>query len=103
MLASGGQLCDRYWSEHPTHHSSTAMVFVDPFGIVFSGRGGSAAPVPARVAILLGHDDSSNFQRSLTLGSTLMSGENHMQQTQWAALVSLTSRAAETCSPSVIS
>lgn len=34
--------------------STTAVVVVDPFGIVFSGRGGAAAPVPnARVEILL--------------------------------------------------
>ncbi|MCM3873896.1 MAG: hypothetical protein ND895_24670 [Pyrinomonadaceae bacterium] len=42
--------------------SSTAVVVIDPFGIVFSGRGGSATPIPgARVAILLDQDDSSNL------------------------------------------
>ena len=46
----------------PPTTSSTAIVVIDPFGIVFSGRGGSAAPIPgARVAILLDQDDSSSL------------------------------------------
>jgi len=42
--------------------SSTAVVVVDPFGIVFSGRAGGGTPIPgARVAILVDQNDSSNL------------------------------------------
>src|SRR5688572_21636286 len=42
--------------------SSIAVVVVDPFGTVFSGRGGSGVPIPgARVAVLIDQDDSSNL------------------------------------------
>lgn len=40
--------------------SSTAIVVVDPFGTVFSGRGGSALPIPgARVSLLVDQTDAS--------------------------------------------
>jgi len=43
----------------PTN-SSTAIVVVDPFGTVFSGRGGSALPIPgARVSLLVDQTDAS--------------------------------------------
>jgi uncharacterized repeat protein (TIGR01451 family) len=42
--------------------SSIAVVVVNPFGTVFSGRGGSGVPIPgARVAVLIDQDDSSNL------------------------------------------
>ncbi|HMF57855.1 MAG TPA: isopeptide-forming domain-containing fimbrial protein, partial [Pyrinomonadaceae bacterium] len=40
--------------------STTAVVVVDPFGTVFAGRGGSAAPIPgARVEILIDQNGST--------------------------------------------
>jgi uncharacterized repeat protein (TIGR01451 family) len=46
----------------PPAISSIAAVVIDPFGTVFSGRGGSAAPIPgARVAILLDQNDNSSL------------------------------------------
>lgn len=40
--------------------SSAAVVIIDPFGTVFSGRGGSAMPIPgARVSILVEQTDDS--------------------------------------------
>ncbi|HKR13819.1 MAG TPA: hypothetical protein VJT15_17270 [Pyrinomonadaceae bacterium] len=40
--------------------SSVAVVIVDPFGTVFSGRGGGAAPIPgANVSVLLDQTDTS--------------------------------------------
>ncbi len=41
-------------------NSSTAIVVVDPFGTVFSGRGGSALPIPgARVSLLVDQTEAS--------------------------------------------
>jgi len=46
----------------PPTNSSMAVVVRDPFGTVFSGRGGGAAPIPgARVAILLDENESSSL------------------------------------------
>jgi uncharacterized repeat protein (TIGR01451 family) len=43
--------------------STTAIVVVDPFGIVFSGRGGAAAPVAgARVEILTDQEGTNHLQ-----------------------------------------
>ncbi|HEX8847000.1 MAG TPA: SdrD B-like domain-containing protein [Pyrinomonadaceae bacterium] len=43
--------------------STTAVVVVDPFGVVFSGRGGAAAPIPgASVAILLDQAGAMSVQ-----------------------------------------
>ena len=43
----------------PTN-STTAIVVVDPFGTVFSGRGGSALPIPgARVSLLVNQTEDS--------------------------------------------
>ncbi len=40
--------------------SSTAIVIIDPFGTVFSGRGGGGAPIPgASVAVLRDQDENS--------------------------------------------
>ncbi|MCM3900594.1 MAG: hypothetical protein ND866_02705, partial [Pyrinomonadaceae bacterium] len=42
--------------------SSTAVVVVDPFGTIFSGRAGGGTPIPgARVAILVDLNESSNL------------------------------------------
>jgi uncharacterized repeat protein (TIGR01451 family) len=55
----------------PPTTSTTAMVVVDPFGIVFAGRGGSGTPIPgAQVAILLGQDDSSGLNIPPGVGFT---------------------------------
>jgi uncharacterized repeat protein (TIGR01451 family) len=44
----------------PPTTSSAAVVVIDPFGTVFSGRGGSAAPIPgARVSVLVDQTDAS--------------------------------------------
>jgi fimbrial isopeptide formation D2 family protein/uncharacterized repeat protein (TIGR01451 family) len=41
-------------------NSTTAIVVVDPFGTVFSGRGGSALPIPgARVSLLVDQTEAS--------------------------------------------
>ncbi|HKR02975.1 MAG TPA: SdrD B-like domain-containing protein [Pyrinomonadaceae bacterium] len=49
--------------------STTAVVVVDPFGMVFSGRGGAAAPIPgANVAILLDQDGTNPLQIPAGLG-----------------------------------
>jgi uncharacterized repeat protein (TIGR01451 family) len=49
--------------------STTAVVVVDPFGVVFSGRGGSAAPIAgASVAILLDQDGANPLQIPAGLG-----------------------------------
>ena len=43
--------------------STTAVVVVDPFGIVFSGRGGAAAPVAgARVEVLTDQEGTNHLQ-----------------------------------------
>ncbi len=46
----------------PPTTSSIAVVVTDPFGTVFSGRGGGAAPIPgARVAILLDQSETASL------------------------------------------
>jgi uncharacterized repeat protein (TIGR01451 family) len=51
--------------------STTAVVVVDPFGTVFSGRGGAAAPIPgASVEILLDQAGANPLQITAGLGFT---------------------------------
>ncbi|HYP52858.1 MAG TPA: isopeptide-forming domain-containing fimbrial protein, partial [Pyrinomonadaceae bacterium] len=49
--------------------STTAVVVIDPFGVVFSGRGGAASPIAnASVAILLDQSGASPLQIPAGLG-----------------------------------
>ncbi|HJU56270.1 MAG TPA: SdrD B-like domain-containing protein, partial [Pyrinomonadaceae bacterium] len=49
--------------------STTAVVVIDPFGVVFSGRGGAASPIPgASVAILQDQDGTNPLQIPAGLG-----------------------------------
>jgi uncharacterized repeat protein (TIGR01451 family) len=49
--------------------STTAVVVVDPFGVIFSGRGGAAAPVPgARVEILQDQSGANPLQLPVSGG-----------------------------------
>ncbi len=49
--------------------STTAVVVIDPFGVVFSGRGGAASPIPAAsVAILLDQSGANPLQIPAGLG-----------------------------------
>jgi uncharacterized repeat protein (TIGR01451 family) len=49
--------------------STTAIVVVDPFGVVFSGRGGAAAPVlGARVEVLTDQEGTNHLQIPAGLG-----------------------------------
>jgi uncharacterized repeat protein (TIGR01451 family) len=51
--------------------STTAVVVVDPFGEVFSGRGGAAAPIPgARVEILMDETGTNHLQIPSGVGFT---------------------------------
>lgn len=51
--------------------STTAVVVIDPFGVVFSGRGGSASPIAgASVAVLQDQDGASPLQIPAGLGFT---------------------------------
>jgi uncharacterized repeat protein (TIGR01451 family) len=51
--------------------STTAVVVVDPFGIVFSGRGGAASPIPgARVEILMDQAGANHLQIPAGVGFT---------------------------------
>jgi uncharacterized repeat protein (TIGR01451 family) len=51
--------------------STTAVVVVDPFGVVFSGRGGSASPIAgASVAILQDQDGANPLQIPAGVGFT---------------------------------
>ncbi|HKZ79139.1 MAG TPA: hypothetical protein VJ124_12615 [Pyrinomonadaceae bacterium] len=53
----------------PAINSSAALVVVDPFGTVFSGRGGAAAPIGgARVEILLNSSGGAPLQISPGVG-----------------------------------
>ena len=54
-----------------TVQSTTAVVVVDPFGIVFSGRGGAASPISgARVEILTDQAGTNHLQIPAGLGFT---------------------------------
>lgn len=51
--------------------STTAVVVVDPFGVVFSGRGGAASPIPgAHVDILTDEAGASHLQIPAGVGFT---------------------------------
>jgi uncharacterized repeat protein (TIGR01451 family) len=55
----------------PSTQSSAAVVLIDPFGIVFAGRGGSASPIPgANVEVLLDQNGASRLPSVPDVGFT---------------------------------
>jgi uncharacterized repeat protein (TIGR01451 family) len=55
----------------PATQSSAAVVLIDPFGIVFAGRGGSASPIPgATVEVLLDQNGASRLPSVPDVGYT---------------------------------
>jgi uncharacterized repeat protein (TIGR01451 family) len=55
----------------PATQSSAAVVLIDPFGIVFAGRGGSASPIPgATVEVLLDQNGTNKLPSVPDVGFT---------------------------------